>query len=50
MISGSQATAPINESLGFERMGNLTETAVVQGHRRGLVIAAPRIAPKVRTE
>lgn len=42
----NEATRRINESLGFERMGHLTEIAVVQGHKRGLVISALRISPK----
>ena len=37
------ATRRINESLGFEQMGHLTEIAVVQGQKRGLVIGALRI-------
>jgi L-amino acid N-acyltransferase YncA len=40
------ATRRINESLGFEQLGHLTEIAVVQGHKRGLVISALRIPPK----
>jgi len=43
----NEATRRINESLGFQQMGHLTEIAVVQGHRRGLVISALRIAPKI---
>jgi L-amino acid N-acyltransferase YncA len=43
----NEATRRINESLGFEQMGHLTEIAVVQGHKRGLVISALRIAPKI---
>jgi L-amino acid N-acyltransferase YncA len=39
----NDATQRINESLGFEQMGHLKEIAVVQGQRRGLVIAALRI-------
>jgi len=42
----NEATRRINESLGFERMGHLTEIAVVQGYKRGLVISALRIPPK----
>jgi phosphinothricin acetyltransferase len=41
----NEATRRINDSLGFRPMGHLTEIAVVQGHKRGLVIAALRIAP-----
>jgi phosphinothricin acetyltransferase len=41
----NEATRHINESLGFERMGYLTEIAVVQGQRRGLVIWGLRIPP-----
>lgn len=41
----NQATRHINESLGFEIMGHLTEIAVVQGQKRGLVIAGLRIPP-----
>jgi phosphinothricin acetyltransferase len=39
------ATPRVNASLGFERMGHLTEIAVVQGRKRGLVIWALRIPP-----
>ena len=42
----NEATRHINESLGFQQMGHLTEIAVVQGQKRGLVISALRIAPK----
>jgi len=42
----NQATPRINESLGFTRMGHLTEIAVVQGQKRGLVIWALRIPPR----
>jgi L-amino acid N-acyltransferase YncA len=41
----NEATRRINESLGFRQMGHLTEIAVVQGHKRGLVIWALRIPP-----
>lgn len=41
----NQATRRINESLGFQQMGHLTEIAVVQGQKRGLVISALRIPP-----
>jgi phosphinothricin acetyltransferase len=41
----NEATRRINESLGFQRLGHLTEIAVVQGHKRGLVIWALRIPP-----
>ncbi len=41
----NEATRRINDSLGFRRMGHLTEIAVVQGHERGLVISALRIPP-----
>src|SRR5262249_1349388 len=41
----NDATRRINESLGFQQLGHLTEIAVVQGHKRGLVIWALRIPP-----
>ena len=41
----NQATRRINESLGFLQWGHLTEIAVVQGQKRGLVISALRIPP-----
>ncbi len=41
----NEATRRINESLGFQQLGHLTEIAVVQGQRRGLVISALRIPP-----
>jgi L-amino acid N-acyltransferase YncA len=40
------ATPRINESLGFQQMGRLPEIALVQGHKRGLVIWALRIPPR----
>jgi phosphinothricin acetyltransferase len=42
----NEATRRINECLGFQQMGHLTEIAVVQGQKRGLVISALRIVPK----
>jgi phosphinothricin acetyltransferase len=39
----NEATRRINESMGFQQMGHLTGIAMVQGHRRGLVIWALRI-------
>jgi phosphinothricin acetyltransferase len=42
----NEATRRINESLGFQQMGHLTEIAVVQGQPRGLVISALRIPPR----
>lgn len=39
----NEATRHINDSLGFEQVGHLTEIAVVQGQTRGLVISALRI-------
>ncbi len=38
----NEATRRINESLGFQQLGHLTEIAVVQGQKRGLVISALR--------
>ena len=43
----NEATPRINESLGFERLGHLTEIAMVHGHKRGLVIWALRIPPRI---
>ena len=45
----NEATRRINESLGFQLMGHLTEIAVVRGQKRGLVIWALRI-PSRSTE
>ena len=42
----NQATHRINQSLGLEQMGHLTEIAVVQGQKRGLIISGLRIPPK----
>ncbi len=42
----NEATRRINDSLGFRQLGHLTEIAVVQGHKRGLVIWALRIPPR----
>ncbi len=39
----NEGTRRINESLGFEQLGHLTEIARVQGQKRGLVIWALRI-------
>jgi L-amino acid N-acyltransferase YncA len=44
----NEATRRINESLGFRQMGHLTEIAVVQGQKRGLVIWGLRIPPSNR--
>jgi phosphinothricin acetyltransferase len=41
----NEATRRINDSLGFQQLGHLTEIAEVQGHKRGLVISALRIPP-----
>jgi L-amino acid N-acyltransferase YncA len=43
------ATGRINESLGFQQMGHLTEIATVQGQKRGLMIWALRIPPRITT-
>jgi L-amino acid N-acyltransferase YncA len=40
------ATPHINKSLGFQQMGHLTEIAMVQGQKRGLMIWALRIPSK----
>ena len=39
----NKATLHLNEELGFQPVGHLTEIAVVNGQKRGLVIAALRI-------
>jgi phosphinothricin acetyltransferase len=39
------ATRRINESLGFQQMGHLTEIAMLDGQKRGLIISALRIPP-----
>ncbi len=39
----NHATRQINESLGFEVLGHLTDIAIVDGQSRGLVIAGKRI-------
>jgi len=44
----NEATRRMNERLGFEIVGHLTEIAVVRGRKRGLVIAALRIPPPER--
>jgi phosphinothricin acetyltransferase len=43
----NEATRRINESLGFQQMGHLTEIAMVKGQKRGLVIWALRIPPRI---
>jgi L-amino acid N-acyltransferase YncA len=42
----NDATRRINESLGFQQVGHLTEIAIVNGRKRGLVISALRIREK----
>jgi phosphinothricin acetyltransferase len=42
----NEATRRINESMGFEQLGHLTEIAVVRGQKRGLIISALRIPPQ----
>jgi L-amino acid N-acyltransferase YncA len=42
----NEATRRINESLGFEQLGHLTDIGVVQGQSRGLVIWGLRIPPR----
>ncbi len=42
----NEATRRINENLGFQQLGHLTEIAVVRGHKRGLVIWGLRIPPR----
>jgi phosphinothricin acetyltransferase len=42
----NEATRRINESLGFQQLGHLSEIAMVQGRKRELVISALRIPPK----
>lgn len=41
----NEATRRINESMGFQTVGHLTDIAVIQGQKRGLVISALRIPP-----
>lgn len=41
----NEATRRINESLGFQQLGHLTDIALVQGQKRGLIISALRIPP-----
>ncbi len=41
----NDATRKMNDALGFVPMGHLTEIAVVQGVKRGLVISALKIPP-----
>jgi phosphinothricin acetyltransferase len=42
----NEATPRVNERLGFQRVGHLTEIAMVRGQKRGLVIWALRIPPE----
>lgn len=46
----NEGTRRINESLGFERMGHLTEIAMVLGQKRGLVIWGLRIPARTEIE
>ena len=41
----NEATRRLNQKFGFEEAGHLTEIAVVQGQRRGLLISLLRIPP-----
>ena len=41
----NEATRRLNESLGFKVLGHLTEIAIINGKKRGLVIGALRIPP-----
>jgi L-amino acid N-acyltransferase YncA len=41
----NEATRHLNEQFGFQTLGHLTEIAVVNGKKRGLVIGALRIPP-----
>jgi L-amino acid N-acyltransferase YncA len=41
----NDATRRLNEQLGFQTLGHLTDIAVVNGQKRGLVIGALRIQP-----
>ena len=41
----NEATRKLNESLGFKVLGHLTEIAIVDEKKRGLVIGALRIPP-----
>lgn len=43
----NDATRSLYESLGFQQGGHLPDSAVVEGPRRGLVIAALRVPPRV---
>lgn len=40
------ATKKLNESLGFEVLGHLTEIAIINGQKRGLLIGALRIVQR----
>ena len=42
----NEATRRLNDEFGFQQMGHLTEVAVVQGQKRGLIISALRIPPR----
>lgn len=41
----NEATRRLNEKFGFEEAGHLREIAVVQGHKRGLLMSLLRIPP-----
>jgi L-amino acid N-acyltransferase YncA len=43
----NEATETINKSLGFQKMGHLTEIAMMQGQKRGLVFWVLRIPSKI---
>jgi phosphinothricin acetyltransferase len=42
----NEATRRINTRLGFQHVGHLPEIAVINGQKRGLVIALLRIPPR----
>jgi phosphinothricin acetyltransferase len=44
----NEATRRLNERLGFQQMGHLTEIAELNGIKRGLIISALRIPPATR--
>ena len=46
----NEATRRLNERLGFQQMGHLTEIAELNGIKRGLIISALRIPPQAHGE
>lgn len=45
----NKATQRLNDELGFQQMGHLTEIALINGEKHGLIISGLRICDNVET-